>query len=428
MKELVEKFEIHDELNPKLWTKDMTLKPDVRQKILEIVDEFKELIKGMLDIEINPLDIYLLGSNASYNYTDQSDLDVHIVLNFDMIDDNKGLVQTLMNFSKADFNSSYDISVYDIDVELYVEDINSSTLSNGIYSVMTDQWIKEPQPITDVPEIDIEDDVDDWKTKINEALNSNDPVLINQMVDNLYILRKNGLLSQGEYGKDNQIFKEIRSLGLLKDLKDEYLKLKSKELSLENLQKKENSRMKYAKESKSDSVKYFYLDDVEAGMIDNMDDKDVDYWVKSDDIICKLLNSSLSEVVTCPKDELPMINLSYWTLVKEKKIYGIELYTDNKGNKIATDNNNDFYFADIDSLDKVLDDYSSDYEFEALNTKTTDEVSVYKKGEWELIKDSSFGNDDEYLILKNDEAVRSFTADNDEEAKKKLFKFIQRGW
>ena len=198
---IVEALEIHDELNPKLFDQNDKLKPDVRQKILEIVDEFLDNVQNMTEITLNPIDVYLLGSNASYNYTKYSDADVHIVINFDTIDDNTGLVQALMNLQKADFNSSYDVSIYGIDVELYVEDVRSSTLSNGIYSVMNDDWVKKPQPITDVPEIDIEDDLDEWKDKINDVLNSKDIDKIAKTIDDLYILRKNGLMTDGEYGK-----------------------------------------------------------------------------------------------------------------------------------------------------------------------------------------------------------------------------------
>lgn len=229
---ITEAVELHDELNPKFWDSGMQLKPDVRQKILEIVDEFSDNVSEMVDIDFNPLDIYIVGSNASYNYTKYSDLDVHVVINFDTIDDNTGLVQSLMNFQKSAFNTGYDIQIYGTDVELYVEDINSSTMSNGIFSVMSDQWVKKPQPI-EVPEIDIEDDVDEWKDLINEALDKNDPEEISDLIDDLYILRKNSLLSEGEFGKGNQTFKEIRNLGLLGDLKDAYMKLRSKELSLE---------------------------------------------------------------------------------------------------------------------------------------------------------------------------------------------------
>ena len=238
MKDLYEALEIHDELNPKLFDQNDKLKPDVRQKMLEIVDEFLDNVQSMTDITLNPIDIYLLGSNASYNYTKYSDADVHIVINFDTIDDNTGLVQALMNLQKADFNSSYDISIHGIDVELYVEDVRSSTMSNGIYSIKNDDWVKKPQPITDVPEIDIEDDLDEWKDKINDVLSSNDIQKISDTIDELYILRKNSLLVDGnEYGKGNQLFKELRSAGLLDKLKNSLNDLLSNRLSLEELNK-----------------------------------------------------------------------------------------------------------------------------------------------------------------------------------------------
>lgn len=418
-----EKMEVHETLNPKLWDTNMNLLPDVREKILEIVEEFKETIKGMTEIDINPIDIYLLGSNASYNYTSHSDLDVHIVVNFLMIDDNVGLVQTLMNFSKADFNSSYDVSIHGIDVELYVEDVTASTMSNGIYSVMTEQWIKKPEPI-EVPELDIEADIDEWKDKVNKALDSKDPKQINDMIDSLYLLRKNGLLADGEYGKGNQIFKEIRNLELLDDLKTEYTKLKSKELSLEN--KRRTGNMKLAFENKADSVNYMPLDEVESGMIGNMDDGDIDFWVGSDDAVCKLLKSKRSEIVVCDNDNFYVDN-SIWNEVKEVKKYNLTLYADDKGNKVAVDTIGQYYFASEDALEKYLNDYD-DALTEALNLKTTDEVSIIKRGDWELIKDSTFGDTDEYLILKNDEVVMSIRANSDDEATKRFWKYIQRGW
>lgn len=420
---ITEALEVHETLNPKIWDTNDNLLPDVRDKILEIVEEFKNTIKSMTEIELNPIDIYLLGSNASYNYTDHSDMDVHIVVNLEMIDDNVGLVQTVMNFSRSDFNSSYDLSIHGIEVELYVEDVNASTMSNGIYSVLHNEWIKKPQPI-EVPEVDIEADIDEWKTRINDALDKKDTQLINDTIDALYLLRKNGLLAEGEYGKSNQIFKEIRSLSLLQDLKDTYMDLRSQELSLEN--KRRTGNMKLKLERKSDSVNYMPLDEVEAGMIDNMDDDDIDFWVGSDDAVCKLLKSKRSNIVVCDNDNFYVDN-SRWNEVKEVKKYNLTLYADDKGNKVAVDTVGQYYFASEDDLEKYLNDYD-DALTEALNLKTTDEVSVLKRGDWELIKDSTFGDSDEYLILKNDEVVMSIMADNDDEAIKRFWKYIKRGY
>lgn len=251
-KHLVENLEIHDTLNPKLWDSNDKLIPDVRDKILEIVEEFKKNVQEMTDLELNPLDIYLVGSNASYNYTSHSDVDVHIVINFNIIDENSGLVQSLMNFQKSSFNSGYDIKIHGIDVELYVEDLNSTALSNGVFSVMQDQWIKKPEKI-EVEEIDIDDDVDEWKEKINAALDSKSADDVGKVIDDLYLLRKNGLISTGEYGKENQIFKSIRDLGLLDDLKTSYTKLRSKELSLEHYKRES---VEYTDDIKSNPIIY----------------------------------------------------------------------------------------------------------------------------------------------------------------------------
>ena len=104
--QIYEKFEVHNILNPKIWTRDNKLLPEVESKILEIVHEFK----NNCEVPLNIVDIHLVGSNASYNYTDGSDLDVHIVTNFDTVDISDEILQTVYNLVKTKFNQDYDIS------------------------------------------------------------------------------------------------------------------------------------------------------------------------------------------------------------------------------------------------------------------------------------------------------------------------------
>lgn len=61
---------VHDSLNPKIWDRENKLLPDVRNKLMEIVEEFKEYVND--DIEMNIIDAHIVGSNASYNYTEYS--------------------------------------------------------------------------------------------------------------------------------------------------------------------------------------------------------------------------------------------------------------------------------------------------------------------------------------------------------------------
>jgi hypothetical protein len=51
------------------------------------------------------------------------------------------------------------------------------------------------------------------------------------------MIRHNGLAIDGEYGKGNQLFKELRSAGLLDKLKNSLNDLLSNRLSLEELNK-----------------------------------------------------------------------------------------------------------------------------------------------------------------------------------------------
>ena len=71
-------IQYHDTLNPKLCENNL-LKSDVKNKLLEIYQVFISKLKEN-EIPIDVIDVLLLGSNAAYNYTDNSDIDLHIML------------------------------------------------------------------------------------------------------------------------------------------------------------------------------------------------------------------------------------------------------------------------------------------------------------------------------------------------------------
>lgn len=235
---LQEKFEVHDTLNPKLWSADNKLHDDVKIRILEIIEQFV----STCEIPLNMVDAHIVGSNASYNYTQYSDLDVHIISNFELIDAPKDILQLAFNAVKAKFNLDYDISIRGIDVELYVEDIRSTAVSNGIYSLYEDSWIKFPKPLNDIPSTDISAEFDKWQARFNQVIETENSSNILTAINDLYVLRKSSLDVDGEYGSGNQVFKEIRNAGLLDAAKEAYKRSRSKELTLEKLQLHEESR------------------------------------------------------------------------------------------------------------------------------------------------------------------------------------------
>lgn len=228
---LEEAFEVHDTLNPKIWTSNNKLRPEVETKIIEIVDAFKEYI----EIPIYVSDICLIGSNASYNYTAHSDLDVHIIANFELVDASPEILQSLYNTLRAKFKRDYPVTIHGVEVELFVEDVKTNAVTNGIYSVMMRRWIKFPKKLTGVTKYNLEKEVDFWTKRANKAIESGDKDDISKVISNIYLLRKNSLAIDGEYGKGNQLFKELRDREVLNDLKSAFNDAMAKSLSLESL-------------------------------------------------------------------------------------------------------------------------------------------------------------------------------------------------
>ena len=261
-KGLGEALEKHDELNPDLWEND-ELKSEVKDKLLEIVNKFKENLSED-NIELDVKDIVIIGSNANYNYTEQSDIDLHIVADTSVYEDQKELAVKLYDAYKRLFNNKYDPTIYGHEVEIYVEPDNIRANSNGMYSLNTG-WLKFPEN-TAIPELDeaeLQSLVSDYEEKIQNADSIDE---IDNVINDLYILRQQSILSDGEYGIGNQCFKEIRNLGLLKELKDKKVQLETEEMSLtESLASDDETLLKslgfslYYKSKYHDDLYYYIL-------------------------------------------------------------------------------------------------------------------------------------------------------------------------
>lgn len=210
-------------LNPKLWEND-SLIPEVRRKLLQIAEHFVEFLKTP-DLKIR--DITISGSNAGYNYSDFSDIDLHIVADYDES-------QTeLFMAKKNNYNFTHDIKIHGIDVELYVESTSNVLHSAGVFSVMRNKWISEPthNPPKVSPR-EIKAKARNYAGQINQALKSDNLERAQGTMDEIYRLRKAGLESGGEQSVENLAFKLLRARGQIDKLRKYINKLQSAELSL----------------------------------------------------------------------------------------------------------------------------------------------------------------------------------------------------
>ena len=69
---------------------------------------------------------------------------------------------------------------------------------------------------------------------VQSVLDDGDSDDIKDCIDMLYLMRKDSIAIDGEYGVGNLLFKEIRNRGLLNALKDKYNEMISDELTLEH--------------------------------------------------------------------------------------------------------------------------------------------------------------------------------------------------
>lgn len=226
-KKLNEAIEVHNTLNPLLWNEDNTLKQDVFEKLSNIAQEFLKFI----EIPLNIVDIEIVGSNASYNYNEKSDIDLHIIVNSEVNFVEPTILRQLYNDRKGAFNRDYELEINGLPVELYIEDVKDGNATNGRYSILKNEWVKFPEPITyEVP--DISKDLNKMLNKCFKVLQSDDPEQVRTLINDIYMMRKLGLAEDGEASVGNLVFKELRNMDIMSDLKDHYYELRSKELSL----------------------------------------------------------------------------------------------------------------------------------------------------------------------------------------------------
>ena len=225
---------LHETLNPKLFDSNMHLLSDARETILKIVKSFEDWYVQYKSEEdrLKVLDINLVGSNASFNYSDHSDLDVSVVINFNEVTPNKELADDYLHCKKNEFNETYHPTIRGIPVELYIQDVKSVGISNGIYSVKYDKWIKKPVKI-DPPKVDITDDVAELTKIADNLLEKKNLGKVKAFLNYLYLMRRNSLIVSGEYGRGNLVYKEMRNNGYLDKIHDAINELTSKDLSIE---------------------------------------------------------------------------------------------------------------------------------------------------------------------------------------------------
>jgi hypothetical protein len=231
----------NDQLNPRIWGADEQLRPEVREQLLRIADDFREFLGIAVDVE----DITISGSNAAYTYTPHSDIDLHLVVDLPQADANE-VYRELFDAKKYAYNDQHDITIGGYDVELYVQDARKPHHSQGIYSVKNDAWVSVPKRRKpDVNDISVRSKFEDLGHRIESAIATGNYEQISAMARKVKEYRQAGLDAHGEFGPENLAFKILRKQGLIEKLYSARATAKDQDLSLDERRKKKKKSVRY---------------------------------------------------------------------------------------------------------------------------------------------------------------------------------------
>jgi hypothetical protein len=235
---ILNSFDVRKTLNPKVWInaddpENAEMKEKVRNALLRISEKFIDELGDEVFVD----DIVLTGSLANYNWSEYSDFDLHIIIDFEQFGEQSELIKENFNLKKQIFNEKHDITIFGYDVELYAQDAEESHFSTGVYSVLNGEWISVPKKLeVELDKNTLKKKINNWTEKIDTTIEKSEDGnfdLANNLREKLKDYRKSGLEREGELSYENLVFKFLRRSGHIEKLFEFLNSSLDKELSVE---------------------------------------------------------------------------------------------------------------------------------------------------------------------------------------------------
>jgi tRNA pseudouridine(38-40) synthase len=212
----IKPFKVKDKLNPDFFNSEGQLNSQIRLRLLDIADDF---VKSLAVKWVKPSDIVLTGSIANYNWSKYSDVDIHIIYNFNDVYKKTEFVKDYFNSKRDIWNDTHEgLTIKNLPVEISIEDSSNPAKSSGVYSLEKNKWVKEPENMNDseLNQEYIKDFCAKQMTKFDELFDE---------IDNETDRKKLEILSN----KVEALYEK------LKNMRGEALKSKEKEMATGNI-------------------------------------------------------------------------------------------------------------------------------------------------------------------------------------------------
>jgi DNA-binding Lrp family transcriptional regulator len=224
-KEVLDSFQLKPSLNPEFWDRE-ELRSDIRDQLMLIAQDFFDGLNSPENLVIK--DVIFTGSLANYNWSKFSDVDMHVIVDFETIEAKEEFVKQLFDSYKNLWNKNHDITIKGYDVELYLQDIKETLSANAVYSVKRNKWILKPEKeklkinrnIIKKKALSFFDKLKDVKKAYAEGDYQKALDKSQELKDKIKKYRKSGLESGGEFSLENLVFKVLRRTPYMEVLND----------------------------------------------------------------------------------------------------------------------------------------------------------------------------------------------------------------
>ena len=230
----------HDKLNPAIWHNNK-LDPKIHAALVRIAHDWADFSR----ISFSAIkDIIIIGGNCNYNYTDFSDIDLHLVVDMDNIIKDPEILDDWLYDKKvlwAKFHPNIRIKGYP--VELYAQDVKQEPKDmQGIYSLVSNKWLAKPSK-HDVEQMygnpnmirkikyyvkQIDNMTSDFAYPTPQKAKQ-----IKKLKKRLHLMRSSAIQQAGEYARENLVYKSLRNLGKINQLNDYLTNFQDREYSVD---------------------------------------------------------------------------------------------------------------------------------------------------------------------------------------------------
>lgn len=212
-------------LEPNLWDENQHLYPEIRLDLLKIANDFYK----STDFKSTIVDILLLGSTINYNWTPESDIDIHIVIDIKKEGLDAEHFRKTLDCLGSQWNKEHKIEIYGHPVETYLQDVSEKNSTPeklrahaSMFSLLRNEWIVPPKHETPVLDKEsIKKKFYELKAKIDKIIEEKNIDGLKELMKTIRDYRNVGLEGEkGEFSTENIVFKALRHTGMLEKLKD----------------------------------------------------------------------------------------------------------------------------------------------------------------------------------------------------------------